>query len=286
MITGRLPWLYAAASVLLLVLIVASDLRPLGFWHKFWIDYPMVTNVAASLLFVLLAYTVFSFWASRREAVQLRVVVLATYHAIAAVPLAQRRIMWTLANGDDSAWAEDATLTDDQRKQLREALARRGLPVVTVNSVRMEGKPSPDIGVRLTKLAQDGVWIELAYDAFRDLTREGRSVLAEWSPLLVATRAHSDLLIALSEQVEEMARIVSWLRGRRSSSLHGTHKYITAWRHAFTNATALEETLRKRLLRPNETYSYLERNLLETTELEVLKKSRGDGLTPLRVYRS
>jgi hypothetical protein len=80
----------------------------------------------------------------------------------------------------------------------------------------------------------------------------------------------------------------SWLRGQKSGphSRDTTNDNILVWPHSFTNATSLDETLRKELLRPGETYPYLERNLLETTELNALTKSRGEhGLTPLRAYR-
>lgn len=237
-----------SASLLAIILGLTATDWPAEELRPFWTEHPFFTGSLSSALFLLLGATLVQDWMDRRDEARLRLIILVACGSLARAPLAQRRMMWFLANGgtlvEDVDFRGDPTLTT----QIRSVLVRNHLPECGEHLVINGSSSVPSVERSLEILAKDAEWLIAAYSLLRGLSHGFRSVIARWAPLLAGTDRSARILAELAHQSEELTRlqvILLPVARQQSDGLsdEGIQKLVLAWRKALANAVALDEAL-------------------------------------------
>ncbi|MFJ4081153.1 hypothetical protein ACIP2Z_19575 [Streptomyces iakyrus] len=245
----RIKWSVVASIILLAIILALSVADWLsGGLRTFWMEHPFLTGSLSSTLFLLLGATLVQDWMARRDESRLRIIILVACGALARAPLAQRRMMWFLANGgtlvEDGDFRGDSSLTS----QIRNALARNRIPEASENLVINGTLSAPAVERRLEILARDPEWLSAAYSLLRAVSQGFRAVIARWAPLLAGSDRSAQILIELAQQSDELTRVQVMLLPIARQQADGLsdetiQDLAQAWGKALANAVALDEAL-------------------------------------------
>lgn len=248
----------------------------------------MLTNLVASTIFVVIGLTIVQYWITRRDARKLSVTVEVAYNSIARAPLGQRRMMWFLLHGGELVEDLDFKLSVEQVNTVKEIIDGHKLDQVSEGRVRNALVEAPPLYERLSTLAADPKWVQLAYDALRSTVAGFRVIIARWAGLLVTTDQTARALRELSEQAEELTEVFVRLlplvraNGGKLSETELIDLYLH-WRKSFTNAVRLDEALIQLGGERGDRWTTDGRRLLQKNDFAALERLAVTG-NALRVY--
>ena len=156
--------------------------------NGYWIRHPLVTNLASSILMLVLGLTIVQRWIERTNRRQWKTVTFIAFQDLAREVMLFVRLMAEVCGESDFRSRSARPLLDQEAEKIH------GLLNARLSHGKEAGTLPRDKRLRL--LIEDAVWCELVYKAIQHRSEEARACVARWAPVMVG---HKELSATLTE---------------------------------------------------------------------------------------
>ena len=204
----------------------ASDILSLGGSSSFWAGHPLVTNMAASSVMLLVTVVLVDRYLAYLERREWRHVATIAFQDLAREVMLIVRLMAELTGEADYRERAARPMSKTVAQELHNLLDKLLGPAVS--------RSSPDNrDRRLRRLFEDPEWGHLAYHAMQERIELGRETIARWAPVMVTNEPLALVITRVAGVVHAMESIQATLVERyvdgRAVDSEGMNSWIAAW---------------------------------------------------------